>query len=109
MNKIAIKINNLASFDSIDNLFGSLSEMGYSGIEIYNPNDIPAKVITEKLNKYNLSLASTHVTFEYIMDNYESFYQYQNALCCCNAVMTYGDIHGAESLQIGRASCRERV
>lgn len=98
MNKIAIKINNLASYNSIDSLFGSLSEMGYAGIEIYNPNDIPAELIVSKLNKYNLSLASTHVTFEYIMDNYENFYKYQKALCCSNAVMTYGDIHGAESL-----------
>lgn len=100
MNKIAIKIDNLASFDNIDKLFGKLSKIGYSGIEIYNPNNISAENILEKLKEYNLSLTSTHVTFEYIMDNYEQFYEYQSALKCCNAVMTYGDIHGKESLYL---------
>lgn len=100
MYNLAIKINNLSNETNVDLLFSELNKLGYSGIEIYNPSDIKSNYLSDLLNKHNLKLYATHVTFDYIMDNFDEFISYQNNLGCDRTVMTYGDIHGAESLSL---------
>lgn len=97
---IGLKTDNICDNNCISSILNNIKNLGFKGIEIYNPSDIDAKLIKEAADNCGISIVATHVTFEYIMDNFDEFLQYQKALGCNNAVMTYGEIHGTESLSM---------
>ncbi len=84
----------------LEGTFDKISKMGYKGVEFCCFFGRSPEEILEILKKYNLELISSHVPLEDMLDEYDSILKYQKELGAERIVITYGEMHGSESLSL---------
>lgn len=84
----------------LEGTFAKLSELGYKGVEFCCFFERSPQEILDLLKKYDLELIATHVPLEDMLDDFDDILQYQKQLNAERIVITYGDMHGSESLSL---------
>lgn len=102
LNNIAIQLKALEK-ECLADFEGTLRELknlGFNGIEFCGFYGKTADEVKEIVNKLDLTIVSSHININDILDNYDEILDYHKRLGCKRIVITYGDIHGLESLSM---------
>ncbi len=102
LNNIAVQLNpiNKECAADMDGTFKKLRGLGFRGVEFCGFHGKSAKEILELTKKYNLAIVASHIDVLELLDEYDDVVAYHKELGCKRIVITYGDIHGLESLSM---------
>lgn len=102
LNNMAVQLNPIKKecAADMDGTFKKLSELGFRGVEFCGFFGKSPKEILELTKKHNLAIVASHIDVIELLDEYDDVVAYHKELGCKKIVITYGDIHGLESLSM---------